>query len=77
MILVHFHQMTRREVTAIEGLIGWGNYLLVEQKSWGTFASWVVYNEAMNTDRPELVIPRLPLSRSRAVLVKYTHTLGR
>lgn len=38
---------------------------------------WVVYNEAMNTDREEPGIPRLPLSRSRAVLVKYTHTLGR
>ena len=37
---------------------------------------WVVYNEALNTDRP-FVIPRLPLSRSRAFLVKYTHTLGR
>ena len=37
---------------------------------------WIVYNEAMNTDRP-LVVPRLPLTRSRAFLVKYTHTLGR
>ncbi|HEV8597798.1 MAG TPA: DUF5916 domain-containing protein [Gemmatimonadales bacterium] len=37
---------------------------------------WVVYNEALNTDRP-LVLPRLPLSRSRAFLLKYTHTLGR
>ena len=38
---------------------------------------WVVYNEAMNTDRDVLGAPRLPLSRSRALLVKYTHTLGR
>ncbi len=37
---------------------------------------WIVYNEALNTKRP-LVVPRLPLSGSRAVLVKYTHTLGR
>ena len=37
---------------------------------------WIVYNEAMNTDRP-LVSPRLPRTQSRAFLVKYTHTLGR
>ncbi|HLG04686.1 MAG TPA: DUF5916 domain-containing protein [Gemmatimonadales bacterium] len=37
---------------------------------------WVVYNEAMNTERPPEV-PRLPLTRSRGFLVKYTHTLGR
>ena len=37
---------------------------------------WVVFNEALNTDRPVLVSPRLPLSRSRAVMLKYTHTFG-
>jgi hypothetical protein len=37
---------------------------------------WIVFNEALNTDRPVLVTPRLPLSRSRAVMLKYTHTFG-
>ncbi len=36
---------------------------------------WLVYNETLNTDRG-LLEPRLPLSRSRAFLLKYTHTLG-
>ena len=38
MILVHFHQRTRREVHGFEDLIGWAVYVLVEQKAWGTFA---------------------------------------
>ncbi|HET8834115.1 MAG TPA: heparan-alpha-glucosaminide N-acetyltransferase domain-containing protein, partial [Gemmatimonadales bacterium] len=38
MILVHFHQKMRLEATGFEDLIGWGVYLLVEQKAWGTFA---------------------------------------
>jgi uncharacterized protein len=38
MILVHFHQRMRVEVQGIEDLIGWGVYVLIEQKSWGTFA---------------------------------------
>ena len=38
MILVHFHQKTRIEVGGIEDLIGWGVYVLVEQKAWATFA---------------------------------------
>lgn len=38
MILVHFHQKMRLEVAGIEGLIGWGVWVLVEQKAWGTFA---------------------------------------
>jgi uncharacterized protein len=38
MILVHFHQKMRLEVTGLEDLIGWGVYVLVEQKAWGTFA---------------------------------------
>ena len=38
MILVHFHQKTRVEVTGIEDLIGWAVWVLVEQKAWATFA---------------------------------------
>ncbi|MGH7724541.1 MAG: DUF418 domain-containing protein [Candidatus Eiseniibacteriota bacterium] len=38
MILVHFHQRMRIEVTGLEDLIGWGVWILVEQKSWGMFA---------------------------------------
>ena len=38
MILVHFHQTMRVEATGIEDLIGWGVYVLVEQKAWGIFA---------------------------------------
>jgi uncharacterized protein len=38
MILVHFHQRMRLEVTGLEDLIGWGVWILVEQKAWGTFA---------------------------------------
>jgi hypothetical protein len=36
---------------------------------------WIVYNEAVNTDRYSLM-PVPPLSRGRALLVKYTHTLA-
>ena len=38
MILVHFHQKMRLEATRLEDLIGWGVWVLVEQKSWGVFA---------------------------------------
>jgi uncharacterized protein len=38
MILVHFHQKMRIEVTGAEDLIGWAVYVLVEEKAWGTFA---------------------------------------
>ena len=38
MILVHFHQKMRIEVTGLEDLIGWAVWILVEQKAWGTFA---------------------------------------
>jgi uncharacterized protein len=38
MILVHFHQKTRSEASGLEDLIGWGVWVLVEQKAWGTFA---------------------------------------
>ena len=38
MILVHFHQRMRLEVTGPEDLIGWAVWIFVEQKAWGTFA---------------------------------------
>jgi uncharacterized protein len=38
MILVHFHQDMRLAVTGPEDLIGWGVWMFVEQKAWGTFA---------------------------------------
>jgi uncharacterized protein len=38
MILVHFHQKMGLDVARIEDLIGWGVYIFVEQKAWGTFA---------------------------------------
>jgi uncharacterized protein len=38
MILVHFHQKMRLPASGIEDLIGWGVWLFVEQKAWGTFA---------------------------------------
>ena len=38
MILVHFHQRMRLEVTGLEDLIGWGVWILFEQKALGTFA---------------------------------------
>jgi len=36
---------------------------------------WLVYNEGMNTDR-DLADPRLPLTDTRTVLLKYTYTFG-
>jgi uncharacterized protein len=38
MIVVHVHQRMRLEVSGPEDLIGWGVWMLIEQKSWGTFA---------------------------------------
>ena len=38
MVLVHFHQKMRIEAAGLEDLIGWGVWMFVEQKSWGTFA---------------------------------------
>ena len=38
MILVHFHQLMRLESKGWQGLIGWGIWLGVEEKAWGTFA---------------------------------------
>ena len=38
MIIVHFHQRMRLDVTGVEDLIGWAVWILIEQKSWGTFA---------------------------------------
>ena len=39
---------------------------------------WIVYNEGLDTDRHQSVIgaPELPLSLNRALIVKYTHTIG-
>ena len=36
---------------------------------------WLVYNEGMNTDR-DVADPRLPLTDTRTVLLKYTYTFG-
>jgi len=38
MILVHFHQRMRIEVSGPEDLIGWFVWIFVEQKAWGVFA---------------------------------------
>ena len=38
MILVHFHQRMRQDVSGVEDLIGWAVWVLLEQKAWGTFA---------------------------------------
>src|SRR6188508_1543316 len=38
MILVHFHQRMRIEVSGLEDLIGWFVWIFVEQKAWGVFA---------------------------------------
>ena len=38
MILVHFHQKIRLEVTGLEDLIPWAVWVLFEQKAWGCFA---------------------------------------
>ena len=38
MILVHFHQNLRRDVSGPEDLIPWAVWILLEQKAWGTFA---------------------------------------
>ena len=38
MILVHFHQRMRIEVTGPEDLIGWFVWIFLEQKCWGVFA---------------------------------------
>ncbi len=35
---------------------------------------WLVYNEGFNTNRDVFTGPRLPLSQSRAFMVKYTYT---
>ena len=38
---------------------------------------WIVFNEGLVTERlPDPASPRLPLSMSRAVILKYTHTWG-
>jgi hypothetical protein len=35
---------------------------------------WVVYTEGLNTNRDLLDVPRLPLSRNRVFMLKYTYT---
>ncbi|MFK7844798.1 MAG: DUF5916 domain-containing protein [Rhodothermales bacterium] len=35
---------------------------------------WIVYNEGVNADRTQMIGPRLPVTESRTVLLKYTHT---
>jgi hypothetical protein len=38
---------------------------------------WLVYNEGLDTDRtPDAVGTESPLSLSRALILKYTHTFG-
>ena len=39
---------------------------------------WLVYNEGLDTDRPDAIVgvPRSPVSLSRALILKYTHTMG-
>lgn len=38
---------------------------------------WLVFNEGLVTDRlPDPMAPRLPLSMSRTIILKYTHTWG-
>src|SRR5690606_32503465 len=37
---------------------------------------WLVYNEGLDTDRPGDIEARAPFSLSRALILKYTHTLG-
>ena len=38
---------------------------------------WLVLNEGLVTDRlPDPASPRLPLSMSRTLILKYTHTWG-
>ena len=38
MILVHFHQRLERPSSGVEDLVGWGVWILAEQKAWGIFA---------------------------------------
>ncbi|MCG8604608.1 hypothetical protein MJD09_06345, partial [bacterium] len=38
---------------------------------------WLVYNEGLNSDRTQMQLPRLPVTESRTVLLKYTHTFIR
>ncbi len=38
---------------------------------------WLVYDEGLNTERDVFVGPSLPFSNSRALVLKYTHTLIR
>jgi len=58
--------------SAARGLIG--NIRLRYNPREGTDL-YLVYNETLNSDRAR-VIPRLPLSSGRAVMIKYSHTFG-
>jgi uncharacterized protein len=68
MILVHFHQRVRAEATGIEDLIGWGVYIFVEQKAWGTFALLFGAGFAILLQRLE--------SRGQPVVVIYLRRLA-
>ena len=35
---------------------------------------WLVYNEGLNSERNQMQGPRLPVTESRTLLLKYTHT---
>ncbi|MEL6820774.1 MAG: hypothetical protein AAFP70_03355, partial [Calditrichota bacterium] len=37
---------------------------------------WIVYNEGLNSNRPRIQSPRLPVTDSRTLLLKYTHTFA-
>jgi uncharacterized protein len=68
MILVHFHQKMRLEATGLEDLIGWGVWVLVEQKAWGTFAFLFGVGFAVLLRRLE--------ARGEAILPIYLRRLG-
>src|SRR5919198_4745372 len=68
MILVHFHQKMRLEATGLEDLIGWGVWVLVEQKAWGTFAFLFGVGFAVLLRRLE--------ARSAPILPIYLRRLG-
>ena len=68
MILVHFHQKMRLEASGLEDLIGWGVWVLVEQKAWGTFAFLFGVGFAVLLRRLE--------ARGEAILPIYLRRLG-
>ena len=68
MIVVHFHQRLRLEVSGVEDLIPWGVWVLIEQKSWGTFAFLFGVGFALYLRRLE--------ARGEAVVPIYLRRLG-